>query len=547
MNRRIKLVIVGAAILAVVVLPLGTHYRAKWRADAYRGQVKTGGEPATLAELRPALSPEEILTGTDLMAAAGQFRLAFSNAPLMKFLGPGRALAACREEVLPTDESTNVWPGLESLLSLNEDGLGRARAALLGSAGFGFNLDYGLWPNLPLAHLANVKASAQWLSLSAGVELQVGRITNAWEDLEAIATLVTGYRKEPLMISELVRIAIAAIAINVSWEALQCPGWNDRQLKVLQDRWQELDLLSQAEAVLACERLFIEKTFDAGRGSFSAVNFQPGGSASGLAELAQVGKEIVDNPAAGVKSAVHRYPGYWAWKYWQSYDDEIAYGEILQAAIAAVRRAKTAGSPAIAVSDFNASAAAVSAAHPSAFKWLNDSRSGLGFSAAETTERFLTRIRTVEIQRALLGAAIALKRYELKHGRYPAELGGLCPEFAAQIPRDPMDGKPLRYRPNPDGTFLLYSIGENGVDDGGNPKPLAEAPRQWWRARDAVWPLPATPEQVEAEFRRARAELQKKASESKSTAGSALEAFRRRYGLLPPTPGTNSPAGHRQP
>ena len=32
-----------------------------------------------------------------------------------------------------------------------------------------------------------------------------------------------------------------------------------------------------------------------------------------------------------------------------------------------------------------------------------------------------------------------------------------------------MDGQPLRYRRNADGTFLLYSIGENGKDDGGNP------------------------------------------------------------------------------
>ena len=32
-----------------------------------------------------------------------------------------------------------------------------------------------------------------------------------------------------------------------------------------------------------------------------------------------------------------------------------------------------------------------------------------------------------------------------------------------------MDGQPLRYRRNADGTFLLYSVGENGKDDGGDP------------------------------------------------------------------------------
>ena len=43
------------------------------------------------------------------------------------------------------------------------------------------------------------------------------------------------------------------------------------------------------------------------------------------------------------------------------------------------------------------------------------------------------------------------------------------PEFVPKVPLDPVDGQPLRYRRNADGTFLLYSVGENGKDDGGNP------------------------------------------------------------------------------
>jgi hypothetical protein len=63
---------------------------------------------------------------------------------------------------------------------------------------------------------------------------------------------------------------------------------------------------------------------------------------------------------------------------------------------------------------------------------------------------------------------------------------------------DVMDGKPLRYRLNPDGTLLLYSVGEDGVDDGGDPTPGKSwtDSKCWWLARDAVWPMPATPEEV---------------------------------------------------
>ncbi len=522
MKRRIKLAVLGAVVLVLVGLPVVTHYRAKGRAEAYRRQLKADGEPVNLADLQPALSPEEIRVGFELRAAAGRFRGSYSNAPAMKFLAPGRALAACLEEVLPTEESTNVWPGLELLLSQNEAALTQLRAAVAGSTGFGFNLDYGAGPNLLLPHLAQMKASVQWLFLSATLELHAGRITNAWEDLDALTRIVTGFHKESLMISELVRIASAAIAIYPTWEGLQCSGWNDEQLKELQAQWQGLDLLSQAEAVLAVERLSVAKTFESGRRSFTAVSIPTGAGGSGFAELAQVGKEIVNDPEKGFKSALHRYPGYWGWRYWQSYDDEIAHGKIIQAAIEAVRHARAVGITQVAVSEFQRSAERVCAAYPSAFKWLE-------YSPSTTHERFLTRIRTVEIQRALLIGAIGLKRYEMKHGQYPADLSALVPEFVTQLPRDPMDGKPLRYRLNPDGTFLLYSIGENGIDDGGNPKPAPDAPRQWWRARDAVWPWPATREQVQAEFQRAAAEYKNRG------AAASLEAFRRRYGLMPAT------------
>lgn len=523
MKRRIKLAVLGATVLVLVGLPVVTHYRAKGRAEAYRRQLKAEGEPTSFADLQPVLSTEEIRVGLELKAAGSQLRGAYSNAPAMKFIAPGRALAACREEVLPAEGSTNVWPGLELLVSQNQAALGQLRAAVAGSSGFGFNLDYNLGASMPLPHLSQMKSWVQWLFLSASIELHAGRITNAWEDLDALARIATGFRKDPVMISELVRIAIAAIAINATWEGLQCPGWNDEQLKLLQQQWQGLDFLSQAESALTGERLSVARTFETARRSFAAV--RPGNTGSGFAEMAQVGKEIVNDPGEGFKSALHRYPGYWGWKYWQSYDDEIAHGEITQAAIDALRNARTAGIPALAVSNFEASAARLSLTHRSAFKWLD-------YSPGTLHAGFLTRIRTVEIQRALLISAIALKRYELKHGQYPADLSALVPEFVTQLPRDPMDGKPLRYRLNPDGTFLLYSIGENGVDDGGNPKPAPDAPRQWWRARDAVWPWPGTREEVQAEFQRAAAEYKNRGA---ADSLNAMEAFRRRYGLMPAT------------
>jgi len=63
--------------------------------------------------------------------------------------------------------------------------------------------------------------------------------------------------------------------------------------------------------------------------------------------------------------------------------------------------------------------------------------------------------------------AIALKRYQLRHGRLPDNLAKLVHEFMPNELLDPMSGKGLRFQPAASGTPLLYSVGENGVDDGG--------------------------------------------------------------------------------
>jgi len=81
-------------------------------------------------------------------------------------------------------------------------------------------------------------------------------------------------------------------------------------------------------------------------------------------------------------------------------------------------------------------------------------------------------------------------------------LDSLVPEFVPDVPFDPVDGQPLRYRPKADGTFLLYSIGENGKDDNGNPslERGVQSTSMYWQneyALDWVWPQPATQEDIQ--------------------------------------------------
>ena len=63
--------------------------------------------------------------------------------------------------------------------------------------------------------------------------------------------------------------------------------------------------------------------------------------------------------------------------------------------------------------------------------------------------------------------AIALERYHLARGEFPESLDALAPQFIPKIPHDIINGQPLHYRREANGQFVLYSVGWNETDDGG--------------------------------------------------------------------------------
>jgi hypothetical protein len=67
----------------------------------------------------------------------------------------------------------------------------------------------------------------------------------------------------------------------------------------------------------------------------------------------------------------------------------------------------------------------------------------------------------------LLVVDLAVRAYRNDHELPPAELSQLVPEYLQRIPDDPYGSGPLIYKPQ--GTdFVLYSVGPNGIDDGGD-------------------------------------------------------------------------------
>jgi hypothetical protein len=64
--------------------------------------------------------------------------------------------------------------------------------------------------------------------------------------------------------------------------------------------------------------------------------------------------------------------------------------------------------------------------------------------------------------------ALAIRLFEIDHGERPEGLGQLIPEYLGAIPLDPFaeDARTMAYKPRQTPP-ILYSIGPNGIDDGG--------------------------------------------------------------------------------
>jgi hypothetical protein len=66
--------------------------------------------------------------------------------------------------------------------------------------------------------------------------------------------------------------------------------------------------------------------------------------------------------------------------------------------------------------------------------------------------------------------ALVIERYRRTGKDYPEALRDLVPEYLEKVPKDPYTGRALHYR-RLDRGFVVYSVGEDGVDDGGREAP----------------------------------------------------------------------------
>ncbi len=346
----------------------------------------------------------------------------------------------------------------------------------------------------------SVRCGAQALEAATISDLHQGDLAGALDDLEALLGFRRLYAQDPGLVNFMIRVAITGLSVPVCWDALQDPGWTEPQLARLQMACQAATLLPQMPRTLEAERAVRVHQLS----WFRAHSYE-----QWLARYQPIYSGFGTKLPAWDAAPPVRFWRQWVfhplWAFAWADQEELIYLEHSQSYLTAVRQAGAHQSWAGLEQRLTADQQAYRPP-PAAWRFYLELPLVDRFCDTVGSSRITAKpvypypdfsrawrlsFKNLTLHEMVI-AALAIKRHELRRGKRPADLESLVPAFLAAVPRDFMDGQPLRYRLNADGSFTLYSVGEDGRDDGGDPllETAAEGapPLAFGSGRDLVWP-----------------------------------------------------------
>ena len=331
-------------------------------------------------------------------------------------------------------------------------------------ARFWLNYDAGFAAVVP--HLSRLKASSQYLSLQTTAALKGGDRQTALENVKLSFRLVDSIRREPNIISHLVRIALVQIALQPVWEGLADRQWTEADVRAIESELGKLDFLTDYQFAMRGERAC----------NLWGVDYFRKLGITGLDELVAPSRSSGSDDLGRFMGRA----GFWL----------IPAGWFDQNKLSLCRMHEKFLLPLVADQDRRVVKPAAIQQANSALdrrrvgpydifsKMLLPSLAGL----AEKCARGQTSVDLALI-------ACALERYRLANGQFPETLAALVPRFIDRFPHDLINGQPLKYRRTDDGQFILYSVGWNETDDGGTVGLTKKGSPDWHQA-DWVWRYP---------------------------------------------------------
>jgi hypothetical protein len=503
MKTRWKILIgIGAfLLLAIAVFLVSFRLQPENEVETYKKLLLAKGEKLEISEVLPPPVQSESNSVGAVKDAFQLFSKKSEKIPdAMKMIAPGKALISWRQLNVRGDGFSNSWVDFTTENSANRPAI-ELLHQVLDYPKLDFQLDYKKGLSLALTHLSPMKRATQKLSAATICDLHNGNLDAAATNILTMLALVERNEGEGLLISHLVRVAITAMVVVPTWEFLQTTNATEAQLSALQRGWEHLSFFTDAEKTFEMERAWAVEAIQKSRVSHKefAKTLGTGASSSGAASAwtwPPDWKTLTEKPRYAVAEIM--------WRSSWSYADELRTLQGEQIILETLRAMQTNQNQCY-KTNFDAmktrfDALGITNVGAAFFRVLNipDMSEYFGGGGLIGVPRKTIRM---EVARRVIVVAIALKQFQVRHGHLPETLNELTPGLLATIPIDPYDGKPLRYHPNADGTYLLYCVGEDGVDDGGDPSlPVGVTTTSfYWQnthARDWVWPQPATDAEV---------------------------------------------------
>ncbi len=434
-----------------------------WQAY-YRARFVTNGQFSFMVPVPPAMQRTQpwMLPG---MRSTGQAM--GSNASTME-------ITALNTNEFPISERPQT-PAADVLLALSRYKPVIAELAqVLQRPQARFPLNYAIENpvEMRLPHLEDLKECATVLQLRACAELQHGQDEKALEDVKLILRLAETIRPEPDWYSFLVRLAIIDRAIQPIWEGLAARQWSEADIKELNRNLQSLDLISEGQAQLRADRsqkiaqLEYERKHRNWTAGWLIGSICPKTSEYLLDKITippppEPARKLFEMlarfiPIESAGELLRLLPPN-GWYEWNKASLAMFYQErLLDIADPAKHRIDTQKVINI-----------TSMFDPWRETLKISPHDVLIYALLPGTPQYSRRTDSSQNGIDLAEIAGGLELFRMAHGNYPKALTELIPNFLPSLPPDVINGEPLHYHPTPAGSFVLYSVGLNGRDDGG--------------------------------------------------------------------------------
>jgi len=390
--------------------------------------IRANGEPVTMDELSawyPAV-PDNENAALVLQESFRLIRLPKDPDSLIPYMGNTRI------EEFPRTFSADIKAASEALLQENAPCLEKLRvvATMRRSR---FPLDFSKGFDMDLSHLAPLRSAVRLLVLDAECKADSGKFEEASQSLADALRVGETLRYEPVLISQLVRIAMHGIACRGIERVLNrgnVIGLDYGMLQSLLDKAEDTDSLYRS---LVGEQCTVIHSFPV-PGNANADEWlrkSGGGNQYWLIRKANL--------------SLHT----------QDFDQFLfSMGQLIDSSKL---------SPVVRREEFEEVEAALDAMQANKWDKLTHTVT-LNIVPPFTRLYFAVDRDAANLRTTSAGLAVA--QYRSEHGQLPESIDALVPKYLAKVPEDPFNEQPLHYQPKDNG-FTVYSVSGNTTDDQG--------------------------------------------------------------------------------